>query len=144
MPTLKFDNSSSLSIVPSTSEKILTVTWQSEIKVPLSQIKSVRIRPSEAYKWVKGLKVGTDLPGVVTDATYHHGCGRKPDLHLYSTCKQAVAIDLDVEGDSAYGAIIIQVPNQTPEHVAQEIHKAAGLTGEIRDDQTLPIPNQES
>ncbi|KAJ3017102.1 UNVERIFIED_CONTAM: hypothetical protein HDU68_011856, partial [Siphonaria sp. JEL0065] len=92
----------------------------------------VRTRPAEAYKWIKGLKVGTDLPRVATDAVYHHTGGQKPELHLYSKCEQTVAIDLD---SHYYGVIVFQVPDQTPYVVAQKIQQEVGLGGEIRDDQ---------
>ncbi|KAJ3020769.1 UNVERIFIED_CONTAM: hypothetical protein HDU68_009981 [Siphonaria sp. JEL0065] len=80
---------------------------------------------------LKGMKVGTNIPGVVTDAVYHHVDSSKPDLHLYSSPDQAVAIDLE---NNKYGIIVFQVPQQAALEVAQRIHKEVGLKGEIRDD----------
>ncbi|KAJ3020788.1 UNVERIFIED_CONTAM: hypothetical protein HDU68_009966 [Siphonaria sp. JEL0065] len=131
MPQIKFDGHV-LFIVVSMTERLLSVTTESEIKIEFSQIKGVRTRPAEAYKWIKGLKVGTDLPRVATDAVYHHTGGQKPDLHLYSKCEQTVAIDLD---SHYYGVIIFQVPDQTPYAVALKIQQEVGLSGAIRDDQ---------
>ncbi|KAI9338983.1 hypothetical protein BDR26DRAFT_934942 [Obelidium mucronatum] len=128
MPEIKFENNS-LVITPSTEEMVLAASLQ-EVKIPYSQIKSVRTRPGEAYAVFRGIKVGTHVPGVITDATYYHVNGKKADLHLYSKPDQSIALDLE---GHVYGIVVIQVPNQTPQDLAQRIFKEADLKGEIQD-----------
>ncbi|KAJ3064336.1 hypothetical protein HDU98_012236 [Podochytrium sp. JEL0797] len=133
MPKLTFDHQSqTLSIVLSTPEKILTVKWNGGVTIPFAQIRGIRTRPAEAYKLVKGVKVGSNIPGIVTDAVFYHTDGSKPDLHLYATCDKAVALDLD---GHEYGIVVIQLENESPVEVARRIKKESGWTGEIQDDQ---------
>ncbi|KAJ3277484.1 hypothetical protein HDU79_002459, partial [Rhizoclosmatium sp. JEL0117] len=68
----------------------------------------------------RGVKVGSNIPGIVTDAVYHHSDGRKPDLYLYADPDETVALDLD---GHSYGKVVFQIKREKAIDIAQRIQQ---------------------
>ncbi|KAJ3094621.1 hypothetical protein HK100_006085 [Physocladia obscura] len=104
----------------STLEKILSLKW-STVAVQYRLIKAVRTHPQEATKLLKGVKVGSNIPGLTTQAVYYHTDGQQPDLHLYANPQDTIAFDL--EGHDTFGKLIIQVNNLPCDDAAAEVQQ---------------------
>ena len=78
---------------------------KSELRIPLSHIRSVSARPEVARSWFHGLRiVGTSLPGVVRAGTFYTGDGKAFfDIH---DPDRTIELDLDHE---SYKQAIVQV-----------------------------------
>lgn len=78
---------------------------KSDLQIPLSHIRAVRVDPEPARGWYHGLRVpGTDIPGVITAGTFHQKDGwvffdvHDPD--------KTIVLDLDHEH---YKRLVIEV-----------------------------------
>ena len=101
-------------------DKILAL--RGHVSVPLAHIRGVELRPEEARHLWHGLRVGTNLPGVVTAGTFFTGDGQVfYDVH---DPDRTIAIDL---ADETYRRLIVDVDHdEGPEEVAQRIRVALG------------------
>lgn len=91
---------------------------KSELTVPLAHIKSVTPRPREAHGWFHGLRLGTNLPGVVTAGTFLTGSG----LVFYDVHDPDKTIAIDISHET-YRRVIVQV-DDSPEEVVERIEAA--------------------
>jgi hypothetical protein len=105
-------------------DKILAL--RGHVSVQLAHIRGVEVRPDEARRFWHGLRVGTNIPGVVTAGTFYTGDGAVFfDVH---DPERAIAIDL---ADETYRRLIVQVDDDdTPEATAARIRAAIGLGAE--------------
>ncbi len=116
MATITIDDGE-LDIEMSRLDQVLSL--KSHLTVPLSHITGVSTRPEEARSWFHGIKVGTNIPGIVTAGTFYTGDGKVFfDMH---NADQTIAIDL--RGES-YSRLIVQVDD--PEGTAAQIKAALG------------------
>lgn len=90
--------------------------------MPLAHIRGVALRPEDARHLWHGIKLGTNLPGVVTAGTFLTGDGKVfYDVH---DPDRTIAIDL---ADETYRRLIVEVDeDEVPEAVAQRILAALG------------------
>ncbi|ORY50871.1 hypothetical protein BCR33DRAFT_712843 [Rhizoclosmatium globosum] len=98
------------------------IRFEKDVVVPIlySQIKGVRVRPSETQETFRVIKVGSNIPGIVTDAVYHHRDGCKADLYLYAAPDETVALDLD---GHSYRKVIFQIKREKAIDIAQRIQQ---------------------
>ena len=79
-------------------------TLKSHLAIPLEHVAGASSAEQEASTWYKGLRFGTNIPGVLTaGAFYHHGNWIFWDVH---DPKLAIAIHLH---DERYERLIVQV-----------------------------------
>jgi hypothetical protein len=91
----------------------------SRLEVPLEHISSVEVNPAEAHQIWHGLRVGTNLPGVITAGRFLQSGGWAFwDVH---DPKRSIAIYLH---DDSYARVVIGVND--PEAVASAIRAAIG------------------
>jgi hypothetical protein len=91
----------------------------SRLEVPLEHISSVEVNPAEAHQIWHGLRVGTNLPGVITAGRFLQSGGWAFwDVH---DPKSSIAIYLH---DDSYARVVIGVND--PEAVASAIRAAIG------------------
>jgi hypothetical protein len=113
----------------SIDDGILTVTMKGidkvlalrgHVSVPVRHIRGVEVRPPEAGRIWHGIRVGANIPGVVTAGTFFTGDGKVfYDVH---DANRTVAIDLE---DETYTRLIVEVDDdETPELVAARIRAA--------------------
>ncbi|HTR78540.1 MAG TPA: DUF4429 domain-containing protein [Gemmatimonadaceae bacterium] len=78
---------------------------KSELSIPLSQVRGVRIDPEAARGWFHGLRVpGTDIPHVITAGTFYQKDGWVFfDVH---DPEKTIVLDLDHEH---YKRMVIEV-----------------------------------
>ena len=94
-------------------------TLASRLEVPLVHISSVDVNPAEAHQMWHGLRVGTNLPGVITAGRFlQSGEWTFWDVHDPSS---AIAIYLH---DDSYARVVIGVDD--PESAASAIRTALG------------------
>jgi hypothetical protein len=108
---------------------ILTVTMQGldkilalrgHLSVPLTHIRGVDVRPPEAFAFWHGLRIGTNLPGVVTAGTFITAEGNV----FYDMHDPERTIGVDLEGET-YRRLIVEVDEgATPEDVAARLSRA--------------------
>jgi hypothetical protein len=110
---------------------VLTITMQGidkvlalrgHVSVPLQHIRSVVVRPPEAYQIWHGLRVGTNLPGVVTAGTFFTGDGRV----FYDVHNADNTIGITLEGET-YRELVVEVDDESPEMAGTRIRAAMGL-----------------
>ncbi len=101
-------------------DKILAL--RGDVSVQVAHIRGVEARPEEAHKIWHGLRVGTNIPGVVTAGTFYTGDGKVFfDVH---DADRTIGIDLASEN---YTRLIVQVDDDdTPEAMAERIRAAMG------------------
>ena len=91
----------------------------SRLEVPLEHISSVAVNPAEAHQIWHGLRIGTNLPGVITAGRFlQSGEWAFWDVHDPNS---AIAIYLH---DDSYARVVIGVNN--PELAASAIRAAIG------------------
>jgi hypothetical protein len=91
----------------------------SRLEVPLEHISSVEVNPAEAHQIWHGLRVGTNLPGVITAGRFLQSGGWAFwDVHDPNS---AIAIYLH---DDSYARVVIGVSD--PEAAASDIREAIG------------------
>jgi hypothetical protein len=79
-------------------------TLRSNLTVPLAHVAGASSAEKEARSWYKGLRFGTNIPGVLTaGAFYHHKSWIFWDVH-----DPALAIAIDLH-DEQYRRLIVQV-----------------------------------
>lgn len=114
MATIAID-AGQLHIEMSRLDRVLAL--KSHLTIPLEHITGVTVRPEEARSWFHGIKVGANIPGLVTAGTFYTGDGKVfYDMH---DPEQTIAIELQ---DESYRRVIVQVDN--PEDVATRISAA--------------------
>jgi hypothetical protein len=96
-------------------DKILAL--RGNVSVPVTHIRGVEVRPEEARHFWHGLRIGTNIPGVVTAGTFITGDGKLFfDMHH---ADRTIAIDLESE---TYRRLVVEVDeDDTPEAVAERI-----------------------
>lgn len=95
-------------------------TFKSHLTVPLEHVAGASSAQAEARDWYKGLRFGTNVPGVLTAGTfYHHNGWVFWDVHAPEL---AIAIDLH---DETYRRLIVQVEDPTATIAAIEAAVAA-------------------
>jgi hypothetical protein len=100
-------------ILMSRLDRVLSL--KGELTIPLKHITSVTVRPEEARSWFHGLRIGTNIPGVLTAGTFYTGDGKVfYDMH---DPEQTIAIELQ---DDSYQRVIVQVDD--PEATAERIN----------------------
>ena len=101
-------------------DKVLAL--RGDVSVQVAHIRGVEVRPEEARRIWHGLRVGTNIPGVVTAGTFFTGDGKVFfDVH---DPERTIAIDL---ADESYKRLIVQVDDDdTPEATAERIRAALG------------------
>jgi hypothetical protein len=99
-------------------DKILAI--HGNISVPLSHIQGVDVRPDEAFKLFHGLRVGTNIPHVVTAGTFFNRDSKLFfDIH---DPERSIAINLEHDN---YSRLIVEVgDDETPESAAERIRAA--------------------
>ena len=91
----------------------------SRLEVPLAHISSVEVNPADAHQVWHGLRVGTNLPGVITAGRFlQSGQWAFWDVHDPNS---AIAIYLQ---DDSYARVVIGVND--PEAAATAIRAAIG------------------
>jgi hypothetical protein len=91
----------------------------SRLEVPLEHISSVEVNPADAHQIWHGLRVGTNLPGVITAGRFlESGQWAFWDVH---DPDHAIAIHLH---DDSYAKVVIGVDD--PAAAAAAIHAATG------------------
>lgn len=84
---------------------------KSELKIPLSHIKTARYDPEIAKKWYHGLKLpGSNIPGVLTAGTFYKA-GQKVFWDVHHPDK-TIVIELEHEN---YDQLIIEVADPQTE-----------------------------
>jgi hypothetical protein len=92
----------------------------SRLEVPLEHISSVEVNPAEAHQIWHGLRVGTNLPGVITAGRFlQSGEWAFWDVHDLNS---SIAIYLH---DDSYARVVIGVDD--PEAAASTIRAAIGV-----------------
>ena len=87
---------------------------KSELRIPMSHVKGATVDPPEAHHWYKGIKFGTNLPGVISAGTFWTSDGKLfYDMH---DADRTVAIELEHD---QYTRVIVEVDD--PEAVARQI-----------------------
>jgi hypothetical protein len=100
---------------------------KSSLRVPLSDIRDVRLDPERARRLMPGLRIpGTHIPSVYTAGTYYQADFR-PDFWTVRDPDRAIVIQC--REDAAYDEIIVEVedPDRTVEVIRTAI--AGGATG---------------
>ncbi len=93
---------------------------QSALKIPLEHVAGARSGEPEASDWFKGIRFGTNLPGLVTAGSfYKHGDWVFWDVHDPA---RAVAIELH---DEHYRRLIVEVDDPAATIAAIEAALAA-------------------
>ncbi|ORY50829.1 hypothetical protein BCR33DRAFT_712805 [Rhizoclosmatium globosum] len=136
MPQIKFNSRTrTLLLIPFTNEKAHSSYYGApRIKIPYHQIKSIRLRPAEAYAWARGLPMSTSKPMTLTTTTALVKVSRrKPDLHMYRNPMNVVGLNL--AGNHKYGRVFFEVvgPSGAPLQVAQQIQKEVGVPLPIKE-----------
>lgn len=99
-------------------DKILAL--RGHVSVPVSHIRGVEVQPPEARQLWHGLKIGTNIPGVVTAGTFITGDGKL----FFDMRHQERTIGIDLEGET-YRRLIVEVgEDDTPEAAAERIRAA--------------------
>jgi hypothetical protein len=99
-------------------DKILAL--HGNLSVPLSHIRGVEVRPEEAFQFFHGLRVGTNIPHVLTAGTFFTPAGKL----FFDMRDPERSIGIDLEHDT-YTRLIIQVDDDVaPESVAAAIRAA--------------------
>ena len=82
---------------------------KSQLEIPLSHIRSVRVDPEPARGWWHGLRMpGTQIPGILTAGTFHQWDGAVfYDVH---DPERTLVLDLDHEH---YKRLVIEVEDPT-------------------------------
>ena len=80
---------------------------RSRVEVPVEDIAGARVEPV-GWKVVRGLRVGTQLPGVLTAGTFYRGGGNGRDLVAYYRGKPVVVVDIE-PGRHRYRRLILEV-----------------------------------
>jgi len=79
-------------------------TLRSELAVPLAHVAGIASAEADAREWCKGIRIGTNVPGVLTAGSfYHHGGWAFWDVHDPA---KAVGIDLH---DEHFKRLVVQV-----------------------------------
>jgi hypothetical protein len=89
-----------------------------ELSIPLTHISSVIPRPTEAHNWFHGLRIGTNVPGIVTAGTFFTGDG----LVFYDMHDPDKTIQIDLLHET-YRRVIVQV-EESPEEAVAKIEAA--------------------
>jgi hypothetical protein len=99
-------------------DKILAI--HGNISVPVSHIQGVDVLPEEAFKLFHGLRVGTNIPHVITAGTFFTRDSKLFfDIH---DPERSIAINLE---HNNYSRLIVQVDDdETPESAAERIRAA--------------------
>ncbi|GAB4815120.1 hypothetical protein N2152v2_002166 [Parachlorella kessleri] len=100
------------------------------IRLDLSLIKGVRLRPVEASKCCKGFRLPPatlNIPWEFKSGTFYH-LKRKPDFYFFCDPDRTVAIELAKA--AKYSMVVVEVGrDETPEEVAARIQEAVKLAG---------------
>ena len=80
---------------------------RSRVEVPLEDVEGARVEPA-ARKVVRGIRMGTDLPGVLTAGTFLRLGGKGRDLVALYRGKPALVVDLR-PGRHRYRRLILEV-----------------------------------
>jgi hypothetical protein len=95
---------------------------KSSLRVPLSDVRSVRHDPERARRIMPGLRLpGTHIPAVYTAGTYYQADFR-PDFWTVRDPNRAIVIQC--RDDAAYDEIIVEV--EDPERTVDVIREAIG------------------
>ena len=82
---------------------------RSQLEIPISHIRAVRVDPEPARGWWHGLRMpGTQIPGILTAGTFYQSDGAVfYDVH---DPERTIVIDLEHEH---YKRLVIEVENPT-------------------------------
>jgi hypothetical protein len=106
-------NSQTLDIKLSSLNKLLCSVPFSDLSIPLDEIDNIVAQPPEATAAFKGVKVGVNVPGLLTAGTYYHH--KKKNFYFIKTSNQSIAIHLK-KGAVAYDLLVLAVPDdETPD-----------------------------
>ncbi|KAJ2997195.1 hypothetical protein HDV02_005793 [Globomyces sp. JEL0801] len=106
----------SLLIELSTMNKLATVRL-TDVTIPLSDIESIIAAPPQAQVLFKGLRVGTELPGVITAGTFYHYKDKK-DFYFISSGERSIGFKLKPTAE--FGNVILDVGTEETPEVAKE------------------------
>ncbi|KAJ3037775.1 hypothetical protein BCR33DRAFT_734026 [Rhizoclosmatium globosum] len=130
MPLIKFNSHAKvLTLVPFAAEKLLALNGK--VKIHYDNIKSIFVRPTEAYVWANNVQDKAKEGRSITNAANIIPGRKKADLHLYSKARNVVGLDL--VNHKKYGRVFFEVPNHRPMQVAQRIQQEIGLAEAIKD-----------
>ncbi|MBD5653964.1 MAG: hypothetical protein IAI50_02145 [Candidatus Eremiobacteraeota bacterium] len=79
-------------------------TMKSRLAVPLEHVAGAASAEDDARKWYKGLRFGTNIPGVLTAGTFY----RQGSWVFWDVHDPALAIGIDLH-DEHYKRLIVQV-----------------------------------
>jgi len=111
-----------LHVVVKGFDKILAL--KSSFTIPLTHIQSIQIRPEEVFNFWHGLRIGTNIPGIISAGTFIQSDGAifMEFRHEHRT----VGINLIHE---KYKALYLEVPEpQTPEEFCKTLDDAIRST----------------
>ena len=94
---------------------------RSRVEVPVEDIAGAHVEPL-AWKVVRGLRVGTQLPGVLTAGTFYRFGGNGRDFVAYYRGKPVLVVDLRPDRHR-YRRLILEV--EDPEATVAAIEAAA-------------------
>ena len=105
-------SSQTLDIKLSVLNKLFTMTL-SDLSIPLDAIDIIVAHAPEATAAFKGVKVGVNLPGLLTTGTYYHH--EEKNFYFIKASDQSIAIHLK-KGAVAYDLLVLAVPDdETPD-----------------------------